>query len=63
MNLKIALTAVAVMFTALATSANAVTIDFSSLASGTAVTSQFPGVTVSLVGGVDNGPADRQSVV
>lgn len=54
MNIKIAIAAAAVMFTS---AANAVTFDFSTLAEGTAVTNQFPGLTVSLSGGVDSGPA------
>ena len=57
MNFKIAFTAAAALLTTFASAANAATIDFSALAEGTAVTTQFPGVTVSLLGGVDNGPA------
>ncbi len=57
MNFKIAFAAAAVMFAGFASSAQAVTIDFTALAAGTAVTNQFPGVTVSLSGGVADGPA------
>lgn len=51
--------AAAMLLIGAATSANAAVtnIDFTGLAEGTAVTNQFPGVVVSLVGGVDDGPA------
>ncbi|GGE00190.1 hypothetical protein GCM10011529_02970 [Polymorphobacter glacialis] len=57
MNFKIAFTAAAALLTTFASAAGAATIDFSALAAGTAVTNQFAGVSVSLLGGVDNGPA------
>ncbi|WP_242182129.1 PEPxxWA-CTERM sorting domain-containing protein [Sphingomonas sp. CARO-RG-8B-R24-01] len=50
-------TAIAIALSAAATAADAatVTIDFTALASGTAVTTQYPGVTFSLAGGLASG--------
>jgi hypothetical protein len=47
----------AMLLSTSAVTAGATTINFSALADGTAVTTQFPGLTVSLVGGTDTGPA------
>lgn len=55
MNLNLKLAAAALV-AGMAVSANAVTIDFTGLTPGTVVTTQYPGVTFSLVGGFTGAP-------